>query len=681
MKYIHLCNLKTKGDSMKKFALIAALFTVQLLAADAIMLNNWKISGPIPYLAEADKELVDFDGDKFIRQATSAVAGFEAVDFYTETSGRLFFHEMWKGEEMDNMAAFAAAELELAADQAGIYEFFVAFDTDIEVWINNIRVFEQEGSGEKMFFARLNAGNNRIVLKNIHHTHFWAIRFHISEGPLSDAEAKATMALMAKRAEYVKFSENFLTNDNYNIITTGELPKLTWSDPESAAAILGSAKVKVTWYDNDGNQIDSIDKERALYWAFVETTLPNGAPYRRLLAFYTAPEDWFDAPEIAEFKEWIAKDRAWIAYAVASVLGDAPENHPEMPPFALELRKKFYPNAELVTLAPPKMRDEPATTLVYGTEEEANVKPGTAAKLDELWQATFDTTGIPFHTMAARNGVIFFAKGYGEIDGEPQTEKTVGSLASISKLITGILFIRFVDQDLMGIDENVSRYLPVFANYPDKLVTPRIAFTHLNDIQGHYNFGSVGNVFADDLQSWLTQVSRPGRAHAYNGAGYNLMGLLMMAATGRTLPDLYAESYYKPLEITTISGDDQGGGYRASSMDLAKLAQMMLNRGSYGDYEFFSPESWELMLPTDVGKYVPTLNGTLYHGLGLVPMGWREDGKDHFIGHGAATMAHLMFNLEDQTLFVQQRNEKHAWELYETNLNEVTRILVEACRD
>ena len=662
--------------------LICLLFFGVTASADKFEINDWMVIGPVPYTTASDREEAERGGAEFIRQAIPSVAGVGVSTFSDPVSGRLFFHERWGNEPDGDQVAFAAIELDITPEQAGFYEFTAAYDTDIAVFVNGVNIYSAVRYGSGVFFGELTAGVNRVAIKNIRYStgKWWAIRFHIADGPSSAKEAVARAEARHKKALYVDFGNNNLACDDSMLIATGELPRLTWRDPKNAEQVLGDTAVTVTWFDNELNPITSIDHERAIYWAFAEAELPDNGVLRRYYPFYTAPGNWCFHPNMKALfvNSYFNENGVNSGWEVAVALGDAPERMPTFPARALELRAKYYPTGQ-VSLAPPKRLEQPAKTLRHGSEAEAGVNPGTAAALDAVWRRCFEENGMPFHTQAARNGVIFYSKGYGEIDSVPTNEDHIGWLASISKSVTGLLFARFVDQGLIDPDESVARYLPAFAACADKVMTPRMCLTHTNGLSGHFGFGGLGNVFADDIQAWLLPMLRPGAIHEYNGEGYNLMGLYMMSATGKPIHELYEDSYYKPLEIKGTSGNDQGGGYYASSATLAKFAQLMLNKGAYGNYEFFSPTTYETIMPVNVGDYIPQLSGKLYWGLGISPMGGYDFGLDYpFYGHGAASMAIFLFNPVDQTFIVQQRDKAYGDASFSRNMAEVLQILYES---
>jgi CubicO group peptidase (beta-lactamase class C family) len=82
---------------------------------------------------------------------------------------------------------------------------------------------------------------------------------------------------------------------------------------------------------------------------------------------------------------------------------------------------------------------------------------------------------------------------------------------------------------------------------------------------------------------------------------------------------------------------------------MAKFGQMLLNRGRYGRYEFFTPETFEMMLPrkltTELGP-----DATKSFGFGL-------DGQPRRFGHGAASAATFSVDVDNELVVIMTRNK------------------------
>jgi len=138
------------------------------------------------------------------------------------------------------------------------------------------------------------------------------------------------------------------------------------------------------------------------------------------------------------------------------------------------------------------------------------------------------------------------------------------------------------------------------------------------------------------------EVFQPGRVVNYNGMGMDLAGKVMEIVSGKSYFRLAHENFFRPLGLSNeITQRDLAFGIDCAVMDLARVGQMMLNRGSYGDTEFFSPETFAKLLPRPINEIYPNMPNsystgpTWIYGLGLMPMHWGILGRNTF-GHGGA---------------------------------------------
>ena len=117
-------------------------------------------------------------------------------------------------------------------------------------------------------------------------------------------------------------------------------------------------------------------------------------------------------------------------------------------------------------------------------------------------------------------------------------------------------------------------------------------------------------------------------------------------------------------------------GVYSTAYDLAILAQMILNGGSYGGKRYFSEETLEKILPKDLKQFYPNL--TYFNdwdrdrpvGIGTVIQEWKvkdeQTGEDRYmlsknvIGHGSATSSHFRIDLDNNIIITQTRRRGKA---------------------
>ena len=105
----------------------------------------------------------------------------------------------------------------------------------------------------------------------------------------------------------------------------------------------------------------------------------------------------------------------------------------------------------------------------------------------------------------------------------------------------------------------------------------------------------------------------------------------------------------KDTDVTTSSHDAQ-----STAMDMARLGQMLLNRGAYGSRRFFGEATLEKMLPRMLTKVLGPDTKTVW-GIGCTWMNTDIFGERTF-GHGSAASATLRIDLDNELVVSMTRN-------------------------
>ena len=132
--------------------------------------------------------------------------------------------------------------------------------------------------------------------------------------------------------------------------------------------------------------------------------------------------------------------------------------------------------------------------------------------------------GAPFDMALLKDGKLILNESYGMDEHGQFSTQTPSEIASITKLMTGLLFAQFVDQGILGIDDPVGKYLPDFPKEGPGALTLRHCFTHTSGFYGHGLFGGVHNPWLDNSLYQVIQDDTVGTRHEYNGMGYDLAG-------------------------------------------------------------------------------------------------------------------------------------------------------------
>ena len=198
--------------------------------------------------------------------------------------------------------------------------------------------------------------------------------------------------------------------------------------------------------------------------------------------------------------------------------------------------------------------------------------------------------------VVARHGRLVLDEYFAGHDGE-----RLHDLRSAGKTVTTSLLGAAIDRGLLAPGDRAVDRVPALAGpEPGRAA---ITLAHLASMSSgldcdDHDDDSPGNEDRmqqqDDQPDWyrytaaLPLVRPPGERAVYCTGGINLLGAALTGATGRWLPELFADWLAGPLDIARYhlnlmpTGEGYlGGGLRLRPRDLAKLAQLVLSGGTW----------------------------------------------------------------------------------------------------
>lgn len=488
---------------------------------------------------------------------------------------------------------------------------------------------------------------------------------------------KASAPPAAKDAESAKALMEANISFKSAVFSGKKFPEYDFRDPGKAKKWLGSYRLQAVFYNSAFRKVTAAAKP-GRYGAIVKITPKTGRPFYRFVSLWrkAARADTEKsrkrtdnkieaigilAPGLAErLKKIVDRDndpRLRAALRAASgerinttVVADADDRQ-----WWVTMKRRFYgPNKAYMKrfVSPRPIKGKAAPVLRNGTLAQAGMKPDADAKIDELLKAWAADSEEAFAVCIARHGIIVLHRGYGKRAGKPMTVNTKSWMASMTKLLCGTLMMMLVEQGV-DLDDRVDKYLPAFgAAKVDTPLTIRHLYTHTNGLSGHW--GDLLNDLEERVANYYPYLE-VGKKHAYNGVGYALGGKIIEAVSGESLPAFYKKHLLGPLGCAGTTVADTSGGAWSVPMDIAKVAQMLLNRGAYGKMRFFSEKTFEKMLPVSLRDAVG-LDSRLQWGVGTTWFRGNGLGKGTF-GHGAASGATLRIDPQNDLLIVMTRNK------------------------
>ncbi len=491
------------------------------------------------------------------------------------------------------------------------------------------------------------------------------------------------------------------------VFQPGNTPRIVWRDVDEVRRLGGDVEFHVRWFNSHLEEFPE-PNDSGRWMAWIEGTAPNGTPFRRAHTFYAMPKDLNFAggpPDLSvEFPRFPGEnlpvqwkehqdevrqlasamvlrsvDSEQAAILIAGINEAKPLGHPARfvesvsvmnDEMLLALKLKIQGLAENVRgLKPPRVRAEPAKVIHEGSTEEAGVRPAAKLRIDEFCQAWADDTGEPFVTLVAKRGVIVTHRAFGsDATGQPVDLNYRCWTASITKSVTGLMFSQFVDQQLVSLDDSLSK---VFADYPkDAAFVPTIrqCLNHTSGLKGHSEFGGMKNPNLENVILNGLDINNPLSKYEYCGMGYELTAKAMEILAGKSAARVYSEHLFEPLGFGDVRMGNASSDGEFTALELGILAQWVANRGSYGNLEFISPATFDQLLPqpiTVADRGLVADDGMGIHWIrhlkpGAPPNSNRAEDQLfslNTVGHGSFSGCVFVVDLDQQLLITQVRKQ------------------------
>jgi CubicO group peptidase (beta-lactamase class C family) len=316
----------------------------------------------------------------------------------------------------------------------------------------------------------------------------------------------------------------------------------------------------------------------------------------------------------------------------------------------LDLKQRLYGPARAggdTFVCPRPLDGPPAPVLTETTPEEAGVSPEAIARIDAACAEWLAKGGQPFCVCAAYRGHAFFHRAYGTVNGRPMSREDKQPIASTTKMLSGISIMMLADAGRVALDDRIDKYLPVLRPITiAKPVTVRHLFTHTSGINGWVNDSKDPDF--EERVGLIYPFVKSGDRWAYSGLGLEVGGKVIETVSGEALRVFYRRHLLDPLGCMNIDVEDCSGGGFATALDLAKVGQMMLNGGAYGNMRFMEKSTVDQMMPGSLEKLVG-YEPVIKWGIGLQGIGaWMTD--KGFYGHGGYTGSGIRFHPEKEVV-------------------------------
>ncbi len=198
----------------------------------------------------------------------------------------------------------------------------------------------------------------------------------------------------------------------------------------------------------------------------------------------------------------------------------------------------------------------------------------------------------------------------GDVSFDAETKHDIRSISkSVTSLLVGIALDRGILTDLDA---------PVFSFFPEyddlrTLEKDRMTLRHLLTMSSGLAWNETSVEYTNPSNTYwqmgvapradhfvLAQplAARPGTVFNYNTGGVDLLGVILRKACGKRLDEFAKETLFDPLGIEDWEWDGSSGfnpsaasGLRLRPRDLAKIGQLVLERGKWHGHQIVS-SSW-----------------------------------------------------------------------------------------
>ena len=221
-----------------------------------------------------------------------------------------------------------------------------------------------------------------------------------------------------------------------------------------------------------------------------------------------------------------------------------------------------------------------ATLLAAAGACGADAEPARNARLyaeieEAIRTAAEKTPGRFVSVGIIENGKLVSEKHFGSVIGKDDlpTSTTIYPIASMTKVITGIMFLQLVDRGLVHFTDRADKYVPEFSQVPSSYPwAPPVTLMQLATMTSGIDAGDsypappTGNALPwdDDLPgTWDERAAanmkhlkfnfEPGTRRSYSNIGYSILGLALSRAAGRAYDEYVETEIFKPLGMNDTS--------------------------------------------------------------------------------------------------------------------------------
>lgn len=276
--------------------------------------------------------------------------------------------------------------------------------------------------------------------------------------------------------------------------------------------------------------------------------------------------------------------------------------------------------AGLDVVSVPGTTETVSSTTAITTTTLKVYAPDAFAATDSLLAERVRSAGLS-------GGMVRIARADGSIIHETSVGSVTGttmlSVASSTKWLTAATLMTFVDDGLIGLDDDIGRWLPEFAgNAP--AVTARQLMDHTSGVRDDACQGN-GTALATCVRAIASGARQfpAGSAFSYGNSDFFVVGRLVEVLGGADFATVVEQRLTGPLGVTATtwpgapSAANPAFGVRVDVDDYGRFLDMILHHGTANGTRVLSRAAVETMVANQVGAY--DVSGDFSVGITKIP--------------------------------------------------------------
>lgn len=280
-----------------------------------------------------------------------------------------------------------------------------------------------------------------------------------------------------------------------------------------------------------------------------------------------------------------------------------------------------------------------------------------SSEINRLMTTLHERSQFNGSIIVAIRGKAIYRKAFGEASFQSHrrfTPETISNIGSVSKQFTAMTIMMLADQNKVGYDDPVSKYIPELRGPPNGITLRHL----LNHTSGIPDVGDLGidhpRLTNDEVLRRLAKpdflISKPGEKYRYSNPNYVLLAVVVERVSGRRFADFLTEKILKPLGMSdtfVYDGAPHDKNSTAAAYDqFGNIAgDDALITGSGGMYSTVDDLlKWDQALNTERLVRQSTLDeaftpGRVKEGTSIYGFGWNVEAQDGrtFVWHQGAT--------------------------------------------